>query len=212
MVVEARARAVNAFKEDELDSFFRFYLRAKFADTRNEGQRFDGDYHRAMFASDMDDRLGLLHSPAKVKAFLKGDFTYYTDLYVKLWSAYGEDQKPFRDVYLNAILDLDAPFHLVLSACVPNDPNEDEKIRTIGHEIDRFFSLLQLQSAYDSNEFADSLFRIYRSYSRQGSGDDSPCFRRPTYSDDCCAAKRSGCGTAKLCRFQANRDQFEYAL
>jgi hypothetical protein len=48
----------------------------------------------------------------------------------------------------------------VLSACVPKDPAEDEKIKTIGHEIDRFYSLLQLQSAYDSNEFADSLFRI----------------------------------------------------
>ncbi|MBZ0168832.1 MAG: DUF1524 domain-containing protein [Kofleriaceae bacterium] len=49
---------------------------------------------------------------------------------------------------------------MVLSACVPNDPDEDVKIATIAREIDRYFSLLQLQSAYDSNEFADSLFRI----------------------------------------------------
>jgi uncharacterized protein with ParB-like and HNH nuclease domain len=157
---EGRAAAINAFKEDDLDSFFRFYLKAKFATTRKEGQRFDGDYHRAMFAPDVDGQLGLLHSPAKVKTFLKGDFSYYTDLYIKLQKAYGEDQKAFRAVYYNALLDLDAPFHLVLSACVPNDPDEDEKLRTIANEIDRYFSLLQLQSAYDSNEFADSLFRI----------------------------------------------------
>lgn len=157
---EGRAAAINAFNEDELDSFFRFYLKAKFAATRKEGQRFDGDYHRAMFASDMDDRLGLLHSPAKVKAFLKGDFTYFTTLYLKLLHAYTEDQAIFRDVYYNALLDLEAPFHLVLSACTSNDPREDDKIKTIGREIDRFFSLLQLQSAYDSNEFADSLYRI----------------------------------------------------
>lgn len=157
---ESRAASINAAKEDELDSFFRFYLKAKFAATRKEGQRFDGDYHRAMFSSDMEERLDLLHSPAKVKAFLKGDFTYYTDLYVKLRRAYDEDQQPFRAVYYNALLDLDAPFLLVLSACVQHDPNEDEKIRTIAGEIDRYFSLLQLQSAYDSNEFADSLFRI----------------------------------------------------
>src|SRR5437667_381270 len=50
---EKKAEAINAFKEDELDSFFRFYLKAKFAATRNDGQRFDGDYHRAMFARDM---------------------------------------------------------------------------------------------------------------------------------------------------------------
>jgi len=157
---ERHAATINTFKEDELDNFFRFYLKAKFASTRKEGQRFDGDYHRAMFAPDMDDRLGLLHSPAKVKAFLKGDFTYYATLYAKLRRAYAEDQPAFRAVYFNALLDLDAPFHLVLSACVPNDPAEDDKIKVIASEIDRYFSLLQLQSAYDSNEFADSLFRI----------------------------------------------------
>jgi hypothetical protein len=157
---ERQATAVNSFKEDELDSFFRFYLKAKFATTRKEGQRFDGEYHRAMFAPDMDGQLGLLHSPPKVKAFLKGDFSYYTDLYIKLQEAYRSESKEFPAVYYNAMLDLDAPFLLVLSACVPDDPDENAKVRMIAAEIDRYFSLLQLQSAYDSNEFADSLFRI----------------------------------------------------
>ncbi len=157
---ENHAASINAFKEDELDSFFRFYLKAKFAATRAEGQRFDGDYHRSMFAQDFDERLGLLHSPVNVKKFLKGDFTYFSNLYVKLWKASAADQTAFRAVYYNSLLNLDAPFHLVLSACVPNDPDEEEKIETISREIDRYFSLLQLQSAYDSNEFADSLFRI----------------------------------------------------
>jgi hypothetical protein len=157
---ETRAASINAFKEDELDSFFRFYLKAKFASTRKEGQRFDGDYHRAMFEPELDEQLGLLHNSAKVKAFLNGDFTYFTNLYIKLRKAYADDQTSFRAVYYNALLDLEAPFHLVLSACVPNDPDEDEKIRCIAQEIDRFFSLLQLQSAYDSNDFADSLFTI----------------------------------------------------
>ena len=58
--------------------------------------RFDGDYHRAMFAPDMDSQLGLLHSPTKVKAFLNGDFSYYSGLYIKLRKAYGEDQNTFR--------------------------------------------------------------------------------------------------------------------
>lgn len=31
---------------------------------------------------------------------------------------------------------------------------------TVSCEVDRYFSLLQLQNAYDSNEFADSLYRI----------------------------------------------------
>jgi hypothetical protein len=47
-----------------------------------------------------------------------------------------------------------------LSACLPNDPEENAKTRIIACEVDRYISLLQLQGAYDSNEFADSLFRI----------------------------------------------------
>ena len=68
--------------------------------------------------TDMDERLGLLHSPANVKAFLKGDFTYYTNLYVRLREAYAQDQAEFRAIFYSALLGLDAPFHLVLSACL----------------------------------------------------------------------------------------------
>ncbi|MCS6320189.1 MAG: HNH endonuclease, partial [Nitrospira sp.] len=90
--------------------------------------------------------------------------------------AYTTDQKPFRYVYYNALLDLDAPFLLVLSACGPNDPEEDEKIRTIAREIDRYFSLLQLQSAYDSNEFADSLVPISEAIRGKGLAAIRPAF------------------------------------
>ena len=100
---ERRAAAINAFKQDELDSFFRFYLKAKFVTTRKEGQRFDGDYHRAMFERDMDERLGLSHNPTGVKEFLKGQFTYYTQLYAKLREAYGSDRIKLRAVYYNAL-------------------------------------------------------------------------------------------------------------
>lgn len=157
---EDRANAINTFKENEMDSFFRFFLKAKFANSRKEGQRFDGDYHREMFSTSMDEKLGLLHNPAKVKSFLKGDFDYYSRLFIKLRKHYGEDQEAFRGLLYNDLLDLDAPFHLVQSACVQNDPEEDEKIRVIANEIDRFFTLLQIQNAYDSNGFASALFEI----------------------------------------------------
>lgn len=157
---ESRAAEINAYNEDEMDSFFRFFLKAKFATTRKDGQRFDGDYHRQMFAPEMDAQLGLLHSPSNVKTFLKGDFTYYSALYTKLLDAYSDEGNDFKAVYYNALLDLDAPFLLVLSACVPNDRRESEKINVIAKEIDRCFSLLQLQGVYDSNDFSDSLYRI----------------------------------------------------
>ena len=157
---ERQAAAINAFKEDELDSFFRFYLKGKFAATRKEGQSFDGDYHRAMFVGGIDERLGLSRNPAKVKNFLKNEFTYFGKLYVKLLTAYRAEDAHCPHIYYNGLLDIDAPYLLAISACKLNDPDEDKKLRVIGQEIDRYFSLLQLQNAYDSNDFADSLYSI----------------------------------------------------
>jgi len=152
--------AINSFKEDEVDSFFRFYLKAKYANTRKEGTAFDGDYHRVMFSRSMEKLLNLSHNPTGVKQFLKGEFSYFSKLYVKLLQYTGDPNTEFQHVYYNGLLDVDAPFLLILSACVLNDPLEVVKIQTVSREIDRYFSLLQLQNAYDSNEFADSLYEI----------------------------------------------------
>ena len=129
-------------------------------DKRSEGTKFDGDYHRALFTTEMNEKLGLLHNASNVKAFLKEEFSYFSDLFIKLRTAYIDDGDDFRSVYYNYLLDLDAPFLLGMSVCSKNDPHEDEKIRLVTREADRYFSLLQLQNVYDSNEFADSLFRI----------------------------------------------------
>ena len=164
---ECQAEAINAYDEDQLDDFFRFYLKAKFANTRREGQRFDGDYHRVMFTQDMDNILGLSHAPAKVKTFLQGEFSYYGRLYEKVLSAYRESEPEFEHLYYSRLLDIDAPFLLVLAACREHDPDEDEKMRVIGYEVDRYFSLLQLQNAYDSNDFQESLYEISKDIREQ---------------------------------------------
>ena len=40
------------------------------------------------------------------------------------------------------------------------DRDKGAKNKTVAHEVDRLYSLLQLQSAHDSNEFSDALQRI----------------------------------------------------
>ena len=166
-VWESRAKSINAYAEDELDEFFRFYLKAKFADTRREGRRFDGAYHREMFSQDMAEKLQLARSAANVKAFLKQDFSYFADLYVRLLSGYYENQQHLEHLHYNNLLDIDAPFLLILAACKANDPDEHDKIHQIAYEVDRYFSLLQLQNAYDSNDFQDSIYAIAESIREQ---------------------------------------------
>jgi len=49
---------------------------------------------------------------------------------------------------------------MILSGCKLNDPEEEIKINIISKEIDRLFSLLQLQNVYDSNAFQETLYKI----------------------------------------------------
>lgn len=157
---EKQAASINAHNEDEFDEFFRFFLKAKFAQTRREGQRFDGEYHRTMFEEDVDQKLHLDHDPPGVKTFLRDSLTYFGSLYEKLLDASENRTDGLEYVYYCKLLDLDAPFFLILSGCRLHDSDETAKIRTIAREIDRYYTLLQLQNAYDSNSFNDSLYLI----------------------------------------------------
>lgn len=153
-------KAVNTFRDDEIDNFLRYWLKAKFSSSRKDGQRFDGDYHREMFKADMNALLKLDHNAVAVKAFLKGDFRYFTALYARLWAAAQEENADYPSVFYNSLNELDSQYMLVLSACTVDDPEEAEKIRLVSAGLDRMFALLQLQGAYDSNQFAERLFEI----------------------------------------------------
>lgn len=157
---ENQLQAVNTFREDEIDNFFRYWLKAKFSDSRKNGQRFDSDYHREMFKSDMNAALKLDHNPGGVKAFLNGDFKYFTGLYGRLWAATQQANTTYPAIYFNNLNELDSQFMLVISTCSVNDPEETEKIRAVSAGLDRMFSLLQVQGGYDSNEFASRLYDI----------------------------------------------------
>ena len=147
-------------REAEIDNFFRYYLKAKYSDTQGDATRFDGDYHREMFSRAMADKLKLSHSPEGVKAFLNNTFKYYTNLYLKVLKATEAEQADYPCVFLNRLNEMDSQFLLILSSCRQDDPEEDLKIAEVSAELDRFFSLLQLQNAYESNVFGNTIYRI----------------------------------------------------
>lgn len=156
---EAQVDKINAFKEDEIDQFFIYYLKAKFVDTIGEGRRYDKDYHRAIFS---ENKLGLEYNSNQVKEFLQKDFKYFTNLYSKIFKYYKDSSldNEFSHVYFNSLTEMDMQFLLILSSCVLGDPQEDKKIKRISYEVDRLFSLLQLQRSYSSNAFAVTIYKI----------------------------------------------------
>lgn len=156
---EEQINLVNSFKEDEIDQFFNYYLRAKFANTPGEGAKYRKDYHRQMFS---DDNLLINHNPPGVISFLRNEFKYYTELYARVYKYQNEEyaDSDYKYVYYNSLNDMDMQFMLILSACEVNDVQETAKIKSVSYNLDRLFCLLQLQRSYDSNRFGRSVFSI----------------------------------------------------
>ncbi|MDB5243929.1 MAG: hypothetical protein JWP57_4555 [Spirosoma sp.] len=157
---DEQVNKINLFKEDEIDQFFVYYLKAKLINTRGEGVKFDTDYHRVMFSQDVDKILRLKYNPVQVKRFLQNDFRYYTNLYAQLLAHRKREGKEQPWVYYNGLTEMDSQLMLILSACSPNDLKEKEKIKAVSYHVDRMFCLLQLQRSYDSNRFVTAVYHI----------------------------------------------------
>jgi uncharacterized protein with ParB-like and HNH nuclease domain len=156
---EAQVSKINSFKENEIDQFFTYFLKAKFSDSIGEGRKYDNDYHRVIFS---ENKLRVDHNAKEVKHFLQNDFKYFSNLYAKVLKSYHGNftENGFEYVYFNGLTEMDMQFLLILSSCNLNDPDEDEKIRSISYEVDRLFCLLQLQRSYGGNVFSNAIFKI----------------------------------------------------
>ena len=155
-------RELEARDEGEVDNFFRTYLRAQFSETRKQGQVFDGPYHRTIFEAACDNVLHLKGDAQGVKLFLKGRFHYYTKLFLKLRKL-GEDPTSAipECYYISQLNRMDGHIMLTLAACSVDDKFEDEKIRAVARAFDRAYVMLQLNRAYDSNQFQELLYRLH---------------------------------------------------
>jgi len=157
---ERQVALVNEFKEDEIDQFFIYFLRSRFANSVNDSRKYDHDYHRVIFLPETDKSLGLFHNPKNVVSFLRTTFTYYTCLYARIREYTTQPNEGFIHVYYNALNEMDSQILLILAACELEDAREDEKIRIVSYNIDRLFSLLSLQRSYDSNDFNVSIYKL----------------------------------------------------
>jgi len=150
--------SLDFYKTDERNEFFITYLRAKFADSHNDGKKIDAEtYHRYI----MDrEELHLEHNAKGVLDFLTQDLQYYTSLYYKIRKCRFHPDTEYKYLYYLSLNDQNRVLMLILSACKLNDSEEEEKIRAISYEFDRLYSLLQLQRAYNGNEMENYIYTI----------------------------------------------------
>jgi uncharacterized protein with ParB-like and HNH nuclease domain len=145
---------------DDADDFFSTYLKARFAQSRDDGQKFNDDYQRLLFQEPYNESLQFRDNVEAVKQFIKYELTYHVDLYDRIQRLADEHHEEVPHVHFNSLNRMGGQDILILAACEQGDAEEARKIREISQEFDRLYTLLQLNNAYDSNRFADTVYDI----------------------------------------------------
>jgi uncharacterized protein with ParB-like and HNH nuclease domain len=152
-----KAELKNATEKSlSLDMFFQTFFRAKFADTENEYEKFEGDYHyeiyrnqkvRGYFA-DFQDHTLLFNR-------ICGDIKYFAELYLELRTTYD-----YESLIFNKLLDQNQQYLLIMSAMNKDDTERAAKIEGIAAKFDQFHTILRLLDAYDSNSFQRLIYPL----------------------------------------------------
>jgi uncharacterized protein with ParB-like and HNH nuclease domain len=142
----------------DLDDFFRIYFRAKFANNENDYKAFESDYHyeiyrrpelRAHFA-EFKDHQALFNR-------IKNEIQYFSKLYQELRTDYSSTRP---HLFYNKLLEQNQQYLLIMSAVRLDDPQKDEKIRTISAKFDQLHVILRVLGAYESNTFQRLIYEL----------------------------------------------------
>lgn len=150
---------IQEINDEEVDNFFRFYFRSRYVETINDWREFDGEYHKTIYEDKWDKKIHFKHNAQGVKDFIKNDLLYYSKVYLRILKE-TKQQLNTPWIYFNALNDQDRQSVLLLSALLPNDPDEAEKLAFVSRSFDRYYSILQLTNSYNSNDFTESIIYL----------------------------------------------------
>ncbi|MGX2985463.1 DUF262 domain-containing protein [Helicobacter sp. 23-1048] len=143
------------------DDFFSDLIKSKFVFKRNSAMEksINNEYHRYIFDNnEIAQKLGFHKQNENyiknIKNFIDKDICYYAKLYAKIIQIDNEFLE-YTDIN-----ELSGQYQNILSACVINDKQEQEKIELIAKEYDRLWVLLNLNGIYDSNEFQEISYKL----------------------------------------------------
>lgn len=147
--------------DDKADLFFQTFFKARLPIERRHASAFDRGYQRAIFESQHNLVLGLKDSARRVKEFIRNELVYFIELFKRIHRHASElSGERHESVRFNGLTGMDQQVLLMLAACELNDSSEEDKIVAVARELDRFYVLLQLNKAYDSQRFTDLVYDI----------------------------------------------------
>ena len=143
-------------KSLNLDLFFQTFFRAKFADTENDYEGFEGAYHYEMYRNPkVREYFGNFEDRDLLFNRICGDIKYFAELYLELRTTY-----KYEALIFNKLLDQNQQYLLIMSAMHKDDPERATKIEGLAAKFDQFHTILRLLDAYDSNSFQRLIYPL----------------------------------------------------
>jgi len=140
----------------DLDLFFRTFFRAKFADTEDEYQKFEGAYHYEVYRnSQIRKYFKDFSDPQLLYSRIVNDINYFAQKYLWLRTNYENEY-----LLYNKLLDQNQQYLLILSCLEVNDADEKSKITGVARKFDQLHSVTRLLGAYDSNSFQRVIYPL----------------------------------------------------
>ncbi len=140
----------------DLDSFFKIYFRAKFADSESEYEKFENKYHYEIYQTEkILNHFERFENNEKLFSWVCSEFKYFADLLLNIRTQYSNEYLIF-----NKLLDQNQQYLLIVSSITFNDPLKDQKIEFVAKKFDQFHTILRLMGEYDSNKFQKLIYRL----------------------------------------------------
>ena len=158
---ETLIRKIEEHGEQEIDNFFGFYFRSKYAENAEQYNMLDKTrYHKSIFADEYDAKVGLKNNEGNARLFVEKTFPYFANLYITLLKYYDDYDKEYESIYFNRLNDMDGQFVLTLSSVDIDDTEKNEKIKLIPKYFDKMFVIANLTDSYKSNEFNSNVISL----------------------------------------------------
>lgn len=158
---EEQIQLIEIWGENEIDEFFGFYFRSKYADNAEQYKKLDKSrYHKTIFTDEFDKKVSLKDNESNVRKFVEFELPYFVKAYMEMLKYYNKCTSNYESIYFNRLNDMDGQFLLVLSSLELNDTNRDLKIKTIPSLYDKISVLSRLSNSYKGNEFNASTINL----------------------------------------------------
>jgi uncharacterized protein with ParB-like and HNH nuclease domain len=140
----------------DLDTFFKIYLRAKFADGENDYKKFEDKYHYEIYQNQkILSFFNRFEDTEKLFNWVINDFKYFAELHLSIRTAYDNEY-----LIYNKLLDQNQQYLLIISAIELNDKQKNEKINLVAKKFDQLHVTVRLLDLYDSNTFQDFVYKL----------------------------------------------------